>query len=354
MDSIATIFEKIDRNYPDKAIISKAGDIIKDGGLVAFPTETVYGLGANGLNSNAVNKIYAAKGRPSDNPLILHISSKYDIFPLVKNVTPLAEKLISTFWPGPLTLIFEKSSIVPSCITAGMDTVAIRFPTDKIALAVIKQSGVPIAAPSANLSGKPSPTKAIHVKADLYGKIDMILDGGDTEFGVESTVVDVRGEIPIILRPGAITKEMILDLTGDVKIDEAVLKKPNNDLKPMAPGMKYKHYSPKAKIIIVKGNPENVATQISKLSREYIAMGKRVGIMTTEQNRHMYSQNANIFVVGDGENMNTVASNLFKIFREFDSMHMDIVYSESFSDDGIGAAIMNRLEKAAGYNIVEV
>lgn len=353
MLSINTLLKKVDNTNPDINIIKIAADIIKVGGLVAFPTETVYGLGADGLNPNAVKKIYIAKGRPSDNPLILHICDVSQLQPLVGEITSLAYKLIAAFWPGPLTMIFKKSEIIPMCITGGLDTVAIRFPSNNVAKAIIEQAGTPIAAPSANSSGKPSPTRASHVQYDLEGKIDMIVDGGATEFGVESTVVDVTGLFPIILRPGAITQEMIAEIVDSVEIDSAVFK-PNKNLKPKSPGMKYKHYSPKAKIIIVEGNQKNVVDSISNFVDKEVHCNKKVGIMVTEQTKHLYKQSYNIFVVGDNDKPETIAANLFKVLRKFDFLGMDIVYSEGFSQDNIGAAIMNRLEKAAGYNIIKV
>lgn len=349
-----TIFEKVDADNPDIDIIDRASNIIKGGGLVAFPTETVYGLGADGLNPKAIKKIYEAKGRPSDNPLILHISSIDELYTLIKGITPLAKELINAFWPGPLTMIFEKSDIVPKCITGGLDTVAIRFPINKIARAIIKKSKTPIAAPSANSSGKPSPTRASHVKFDLDGKIDMIIDGGACEVGLESTVVDVTGDIPIILRPGAITKEMLQTVVGKVDIDAAIISNTDKNLKPKAPGMKYKHYSPKAKIVIVEGNQNNVIKAINSFAKQSELEGKKVGIMATVQTKDLYNSSYNIFNVGDRNNLAVIASNLFKLFRKFDSLNLDIVYTESFTENNLGAAIMNRLKKAAGYNIINV
>lgn len=348
-----TILEQVDSENPDDYIINRAGNILKNGGLVAFPTETVYGLGADGLNSNAVKKIYLAKGRPSDNPLILHISDINQLDPLVKNIPLLAEKLIKTFWPGPLTMTFEKSYIVPAITTGGLNTVAIRFPTNKIAQKIITAAKTPIAAPSANSSGKPSPTRASHVKLDLDGKIDMIIDGGATEFGLESTVIDITNDIPIILRHGAITKEMLEQAVGIVKVDKAI-DNPNQTLIPKAPGMKYKHYSPKAQIIIIEGNLNSIVENINKFALISKKEGKKVGIMATEQTKQLYDNSIDIFVVGNRDKPTTIASNLFKVFREFDFLDMDIIYAESFSHNNIGAAIMNRLQKAAGYNIIKV
>lgn len=348
-----TIFEKVDCENPDIDIINKASDIIRSGGLVAFPTETVYGLGADGLNPKAIKKIYQAKGRPSDNPLILHISSIEELYSLVRVVTPLAKKLINVFWPGPLTMIFEKSDIVPLPITAGLDTVAIRFPINTVARAIIKKSKTPIAAPSANSSGKPSPTRASHVKFDLDGKIDMIVDGGACKVGLESTVIDVTQNIPTILRPGAVTKEMLEAVVGIVNIDKAILEE-NSNLKPKAPGMKYKHYSPKAKIIIVSGKQEDIVKTINNLAKQSLSEGKKIGIMATTQTKNLYDSFFDVFDVGDRNNLSIIASNLFKMFRKFDFLNIDVVYAESFDENNLGAAIMNRLKKAAGYNIIKV
>lgn len=350
---IKTIFKKVNTENPEADIINMAGDILKRGGLVAFPTETVYGLGADGLNDFAVKKIYKAKGRPSDNPLILHISSITDLNPLVKEITPLAKKLIDSFWPGPLTIIFKKADIIPDSITGGLDTVAIRFPVNKIALKLIEAANRPIAAPSANSSGKPSPTLASHVKDDLNGKIDMIIDGGATQLGLESTVIDITEDIPIILRPGAITKEMIENVIGTINTDKAIDIQ-NEDLKPKAPGMKYKHYSPKAKVIIIDGKIENVVKYINQTIIDQTIDKHKIGIMATTQTKDLYNSNLNVVVVGDRNKPETIAFNLFNTLRFFDTLSVDIIYAESFTKDNIGTAIMNRLQKAAGYNIIKV
>jgi L-threonylcarbamoyladenylate synthase len=353
MCSLTTIFEKVDAKNPNEAVLLAAADIIKAGGLVAFPTETVYGLGADGLNSCAAKKIYQAKGRPSDNPLILHISNVSQLNRLVADITPLAYKLMDKFWPGPLTMIFKRSSIIPDIITGGLDTVAIRLPINCIARKLIEYANTPIAAPSANSSGKPSPTRASHVQYDMDGKIDMIIDGGAADFGLESTVVDVTGDVPIILRPGAITLEMLIEAVGVAKMDPAILSKPSENLKPKAPGMKYKHYSPKAKITIVEGEAVKVADTINNLIATAIKSGKKAGVMATLQTQALY-QSDYVFVAGDRNHPETIAANLFKLLRKFDYLEFDVIYSESFSHSDMGAAIMNRLEKAAGYDIVKV
>ncbi|QSZ27037.1 threonylcarbamoyl-AMP synthase [Aceticella autotrophica] len=344
---------KLDKNNPDIKLIEEAAKVLREGGLVAFPTETVYGLGANSLNEDAVKKIFIAKGRPQDNPLILHIAEFEDLHRYVKEIPYKAVILMKKFWPGPLTMIFEKSDIVPYINTAGTNTVALRMPSNRIAHLLIKHAGVPISAPSANLSGKPSPTEVSHVIHDLNGKVDVIIDGGRCDVGVESTVLDMTEEIPIILRPGSITKEMIEKVIGEVKVDLAVSEESSGDLKAKAPGMKYKHYSPNAEIYIVKGNLENVIKKIQELTEIQLNNGKKVGIMATEQTSPQYCKGY-VIVVGDRNNPETIAKNLFDVLREFDNQGIDIVYSEGFSCDEIGLAVMNRLEKAAGYKEILV
>ena len=233
---------KVDIENPDMNILGEAAEILRNGGLVAFPTETVYGLGANGLDEQACKKIYEAKGRPSDNPLILTIGDISGLYPIVSRVTPNAEKIINAFWPGPITLVLPKAECVPMTVTGGLDTVAVRFPSNKIARELIKAAGIPVAAPSANSSGKPSPTRASHVEFDLNGKIDMIIDGGAADWGLESTILDVSEDRPVLLRPGAVTQEMIEEVVGKIDVDPAVFSKPSGDIVPKAPGMKYKHY----------------------------------------------------------------------------------------------------------------
>lgn len=249
---------RINKNDPEIELIDFAANVIREGGLVAFPTETVYGIGANSFNEEAVKKIFIAKGRPQDNPLIVHIAELEQIYDLVEDVPQKAKTLMKKFWPGPLTLIFKKSEKVPYVNTAGMDTVAIRMPSNPIAHLLIKRAEVPISAPSANVSGKPSPTDASHVIEDLYGKVDVIIDGGKCDVGVESTVLDLTEKVPVILRPGAVTLEMLKEVIGNVEVDPSLLKKPKEDLKPKSPGMKYKHYSPNAEVYIVTGDLEKV------------------------------------------------------------------------------------------------
>lgn len=333
--------------------LTEAAEILRSGGLVAFPTETVYGLGANALDAAASAKIYAAKGRPSDNPLIAHISSMEELPAIVKEIPEAGRKLAEKYWPGPLTLIFPKKDVVPYGTTGGLDTVAVRMPSEKIANRLIRLAGVPIAAPSANTSGRPSPTKAEHVIEDMDGKIDMIIDGGEVGIGVESTIVDVSGKIPTLLRPGAVTMEMLKETLGEVEIDPAILKPMAEGVKPKAPGMKYRHYAPAAEMTLVEGELEQVVKYINDQTKEALASGKRVGIICTEESRGFYPDGI-LEVIGSREQEETVAHNLFAVLRNFDEKKVDCIFSESFSKDRLGQAIMNRLCKAAGYHIVEV
>ena len=332
--------------------VKKAAEIIKRGGLVAFPTETVYGLGANGLDENAVPKIYEAKGRPSDNPLILHISKLDEIEDIVKEIPKYALILAEEFWPGPLTMVFKKSERVPYRTTGGLESVAIRMPSNKIARELIKAAGVPIAAPSANSSGRPSPTKAAHVIYDLDGKIDMVIDGGEVDIGIESTIVDVTGEVPVILRPGFITEKMLSEAIGRVEIDEVVKSlSPDKDLKPKAPGMKYRHYAPRGKMTIYKGSHskvvERINEEISKLE------GKKTGVLATDETKSYYRADI-IISLGSREDGESIAHNLFDALRKFDDDDVEFIYSEGFDENKLGFAIMNRLHKSAGYNIINV
>lgn len=348
-----TIIRKTDNLNIDESVIKEAAGILQQGGLVAFPTETVYGLGANGLSEESCKKIYEAKGRPSDNPLILHIGNIDQLKTIASEITPLAKKIMDAFWPGPLTLIFKKKPCVPDSVTGNLDTVGIRFPSGKIAQALINQANLPIAAPSANSSGKPSPTKASHVEFDLDGKIDMIIDGGRADFGLESTIVDVTGDVAVILRPGAITKEMLENLLGKVEVDPAITNNANEDFVPRAPGMKYKHYSPKAKIMLVKGNEEDVIKKINEMADANMQKGLKVGVLATDKTKDSYKADI-VLSVGKREDDLEIGANLFKVLRKFDFLSADVVYSEVFDETGEGLAIMNRLNKAAGYCYIKV
>lgn len=353
-----TVIVKTNSQNIDMDAIRQAGSIIRQGGLVAFPTETVYGLGADALNADASAKIYAAKGRPSDNPLIAHIADRDMLQPLVREIPAMAVKLMDAFWPGPMTLIFNKSELVPKGTTGGLDTVAVRFPNHPIAQALIKEAGTSIAAPSANLSGKPSPTLGEHVIDDMNGRIDMIIDGGMVGMGLESTIIDVTTTPPMILRPGFITREMIEKVAGDVEYDKAIFAKPEEGLKPKAPGMKYRHYAPSADYTIYRGDAEKVAEKIILLANEKANAGKRTGIITANQHMHLYEgrldEKITIVSLGDLDRPETIANRLFKVLRDFDKIQTEYILGEAFSEDNVGKAIMNRLTKAAGYNIIDV
>ena len=331
----------------------EAAAILKKGGLVAFPTETVYGLGADALNEEAARKIYAAKGRPSDNPLIAHIAKKEDIEPLVREIPEAGKKLMDAFRPGPLTLIFPKSGRVPKGTTGGLDTVAVRMPSDPVARRLIELAGTPVAAPSANTSGRPSPTTAEHVRQDMDGRIEMIVDGGPVGIGVESTIVDVTGEIPMVLRPGAITMEMLKKCVGAVEIDPAILGPVSQDFKPKAPGMKYRHYAPKADLTIVSGETEDVVQAINRMAAERESEGLSVGIICTDETRALYPRGV-VRSMGVRARQETIAHNLYAVLREFDDLNADVIYSESFEGGELSQAIMNRLCKAAGYHMMNV
>ena len=403
-----------DRNHIKDEELGEAAGILRSGGLVAFPTETVYGLGGNALDEDAAGKIYAAKGRPSDNPLIAHVSCMEEVAPLVKEIPEAGRKLMEAFWPGPLTMIFPKSEKVPYGTTGGLDTVAIRMPDDPVANRLIALAGVPVAAPSANTSGRPSPTTADHVWQDMNGRIEMIIDGGPVGIGVESTIVDVSSAVPAVLRPGAITMEMLEAVLGDVSVDPAILGPLSADVRPKAPGMKYKHYAPKADLTLVEpgtgteresgaeqvtgaeqktgaeqvtgaeqkngagqktgaeqktgadrntgADPETgldetqlqaMICKVRELSREKIEAGYKVGVICTDESRGCYTD-GEVRSIGARKSQASVAHNLYALLREFDDLGVDYIFSESFPKDHLGQAIMNRLSKAAGYKIVKV
>ena len=391
-----------ERNHIKDEELKEAAGILRSGGLVAFPTETVYGLGGNALDEDAARKIYAAKGRPSDNPLIAHVSCVEEVAPLVKEIPEAGRKLMEAFWPGPLTMIFPKSEKVPYGTTGGLDTVAIRMPDDPVANRLIALAGVPVAAPSANTSGRPSPTTADHVWQDMNGRIEMIIDGGPVGIGVESTIVDVSSAVPSVLRPGAITMEMLAEVLGEVSVDPAILGPLSADVRPKAPGMKYKHYAPKADLTLVEpgtgteresgaeqvtgaeqktgagqktgaeqktgadrntgADPETgldetqlqaMIRKVRELSREKIEAGYKVGVICTDESRGCYTD-GEVRSIGARKSQASVAHNLYALLREFDDLGVDYIFSESFPKDHLGQAIMNRLSKAAGYKIVKV
>lgn len=332
--------------------IRLAGEILKNGGLVAFPTETVYGLGANALDEEAAAKIYAAKGRPSDNPLIIHIARIEDLEKIAERVPRQALRLAEAFWPGPLTMIFQKKGIVPYGTTGGLDTVAVRMPDHKIAREVILCGGGYIAAPSANTSGRPSPTTAAHVEEDLSGRIDMIIDGGSVKIGLESTIVDLSGETPVILRPGYINQEMLQEVIGSVEMDKGLLAE-DEKIRPKAPGMKYKHYAPKADMVIIEGKPEAVVNKINAQIAEGEKQGKKIGILASDETAARYHGGI-VKSIGSIYDELTISQHLYGILREFDELAVTEIYSEAFETPKMGQAIMNRLIKAAGHQIWEV
>jgi len=348
-----TLVLTVDTQNPEMDKIRKAADFIKRGGLVAFPTETVYGLGADALNAAAVRSLFEAKRRPLDNPPIVHVCDAKDVYRLTKAIPAKAELLMRNFWPGPLTLIFERSSIVPSVTVAGLDTIAVRMPRHDVALALIRESGCPIAAPSANLAGKPSPTLAKHVLEDLDGRIDAVLDAGPTHIGVESTVLDLTVDPPQVLRPGGTSFEALLKLLGRVELNPAVAaNKILSVEKARSPGMKHKHYAPKAEVVVVEGDVEAVVDRVNELVERYKADGKRVGVLATDETFSGYSADV-VKPLGSRRVLADVARNLFRLLREFDAEGVDVIIAEGVSTEGLGLAIMNRLRKAAGYNIVK-
>lgn len=340
---------KIDKDNIDKAAFEIPKDVLKSGGLVAFPTETVYGLGANALDTDAVKNIFKAKGRPSDNPLIVHIWNVSQIDELVLEISESAKLLIDKFWPGPLTLLFKKSEKVPLVTSGGLETVAIRMPDNEIALRLLESVNIPIAAPSANTSGRPSPTNSQHVLEDLNGKVDIIIDGGITGVGLESTVLDLTCETPMILRPGGVTYEDLIKVLGKVEYDPAIETMKEN-VRPKSPGQKYRHYSPLADMEIFSGDIDLVIKEINKKAEEYTKKSLNVGIIATDETIDKYSS-LNIKSVGSRKKLETIATNLFHVLREFDKLDVDVILSEGVEETQIGKAIMNRMKKAAGGNI---
>lgn len=343
----------IDSENPEEELILKAAEVIREGGLVAFPTETVYGLGGNALDPDASARIYEAKGRPSDNPLIVHIAKIEDLGEVAQEIPEKAKKLAENFWPGPLTMIFEKTKKVPYSTTGGLETVAVRMPNHKVALSFIKAAGGFIAAPSANTSGRPSPTMASHVAEDLNGAIDMILDGGSVGIGLESTIVDMTVEPPMILRPGYITQEMLQEVIGTVEMDPGLSRKAERSERPKAPGMRYRHYAPKAELSIVEGEQERVIERINEIAKDYMDSGQRVGVIATEETKDAYHATV-VKSIGSRADERMIARQLYGILREFDELEVDAIYSEAFETPRMGQAIMNRLLKAAGYRVIYV
>ena len=347
-----TRIETVDPQRMDETIMAEAGRLIAEGELVAFPTETVYGLGADALNPEASAKIYAAKGRPSDNPLIVHIADFSDMARVALELPPQAKLLSDAFWPGPLTMIVNKSDAVPKATTGGMDTVAVRMPNHPVALELIRRSGCLIAAPSANTSGRPSPTEAAHVVEDMNGRIAMILDGGPVRIGIESTIIDLTVSPPQILRPGYITREKLSAVLGTVDTDATILRADSGQA-PKAPGMKYRHYAPRGELTIVEGTPEQVREYINREAAADHVAGEKTGIIGTEEMLSGYTADV-VKSVGSRRDEDSIARHLYTILREFDDEGVTKIYSEGFSTDGFGQAIMNRLLKAAGHKVVKL
>lgn len=330
----------------------QAGEIIKGGGLVAFPTETVYGLGGDALNPESARKIYAAKGRPSDNPLIVHICRFQDIYGIVEQLPETAARIADAFWPGPLTMILHRAECVPRETTGGLDTVAVRFPSHPAARKLIEYGGGYIAAPSANASGRPSPTQARYVVEDMDGRIDMIVDGGDVGIGLESTILDLTVDPPRILRPGYITQEMLDEVLGKVEMDPGLME-PDSGQAPKAPGMKYRHYAPKGSLLVVEGPPERVRAYINEQAAKARETGEKTGVLATSELLEQYRADV-VQCVGRRGDEEEIARNLFSALRAFDDQGVTSIYSESFHSQGLGQAIMNRLLKAAGYRTVRL
>ncbi|SFT85304.1 L-threonylcarbamoyladenylate synthase [Selenomonas sp. GACV-9] len=342
---------KIDDVKAQRDELQHAGEILRQGGLVAFPTETVYGLGANGLDGEACARIYDAKGRPSDNPLILHVANRSMVDQVAAKVPALAEKLMAAFCPGPITLILRRRSIVPDRITGGLDTVGIRMPEDDVARAMIKAAGVPIAAPSANISGRPSPTTAEAVAGDMAGRIPLILDGGPCRFGVESTIVDCTGDKAVILRPGAVTREMLTELLGEdhVNLDPALV---GAKVVPKAPGMKYTHYAPKAPLTLIEGMPTRMARAFRREIERLQAQGHTVGVIASHEVLQELSDIVPAELMADyghQQQLPAIAANIYEALRSFDDKPADVLLGEGTTDEGLGLAIMNRLHKASGF-----
>ena len=334
----------------DPESIERAAGLIRSGRLVAFPTETVYGLGANGLDGRAVSRIFEAKGRPADNPLILHVYRLDDVLPLIGGpLTDNARALADAFWPGPLTMVLPKSALVPDAVTAGLDTVAVRMPSHPAALKLIESAGVPVAAPSANRSGRPSPTRAEHVLEDMDGRIDMVLDGGPCKVGLESTVVDMTQELPRILRPGGVTPEMIKAALGAVQVDESAMRPLREGETARSPGMKYRHYAPKGRLTIVRGAADAVAREIAALYDGALGRGEKCAILAASAERYGGRRVRSL-----GETPESVAANLFQALREMDEQGVERLFAEAVNTAGVGLAIMNRMGRAAAFDILDV
>lgn len=344
---------KVELDNIDATVMQEAGNLIAEGELVAFPTETVYGLGGDALHPEAAKKIYAAKGRPSDNPLIVHIAEISDLERVAREVPVQARLLAEAFWPGPLTMVVWKKEEVPYATTGGLETVAVRMPNHPVALELIRKSGKLIAAPSANTSGRPSPTEASHVAEDLSGRVAMILDGGPVGIGIESTIIDLTEKTPMVLRPGYITPEMLSEVLGEeVVIDPGIIAA-DDTTKPKAPGMKYKHYAPKADMLIVEGAENAVIAEINRRTYQAKEAGRKVAVVATEETKDRYEADV-VLCMGKRDDEDSIARHMYKILRECDELEVQEIYSESFQTPRIGQAIMNRLLKAAGHQVIHV
>lgn len=346
---------KVIKVYEDsfcKEELKEAGEIIKNGGLVAFPTETVYGLGGDALKAASSEKIYAAKGRPSDNPLIVHIADWDDIYKITSKVPESAKALADKFWPGPLTMIFEKNDTVPLETTGGLHTVAVRMPSHKVAREFIRAAGGFVAAPSANISGRPSPTLAKYVIEDMEGRIEMIIDGGEIGIGLESTIIDLTCEPPMVLRPGFVTAQMMREVIGEVASDITMMEV-HKDVAPKAPGMKYRHYAPKGELSIVTGEQDQVIVFINEQVKMAKESGKKTGVIATDETKSFYQADV-VKSVGKRSDEDSIAKGLYRVLREFDDDEVEIMFTESFDVGGIGQAIMNRLLKAAGHHVIQL
>ncbi len=331
--------------------IRRAAEIIREGGVVGFPTETVYGLGGDALSGEAAKKIFAAKGRPGDNPLIVHVSAMSEIAPLIDGEIPgAAVKLAEAYWPGPLTMIMKKSQRIPDEVSAGLQTVGIRMPASETARALIREAGRPIAAPSANRSGRPSPTTAQHVMDDMDGRIPMIIDGGASQVGLESTVLDVTGRVPRVLRPGGITPEMIAAVVGEVEIDGTVMRPLKEGERPISPGTKYRHYAPQGELTIVQGDARTVADVISEM---YDGYEKNAAILALPGHESLYGVRR-VYPLGEDGSVESAAAGLFAALRLLDDEKIEHIFSEAVPADGLGLAVMNRLGRAAAFHIVNV
>jgi len=348
-----TLVLEVDSQAPEIEKIRLAADFIRKGGLVAFPTETVYGLGADALNPNAVSDLFRAKKRPLDNPPIVHVGSVRDVYRLARTVTSEVARLMDIFWPGPLTLVVKRSAIVPDVTVAGLDTIAIRMPKHNVALAMLRESHCPIAAPSANLAGKPSPTTAEHVLDDLYGRIDAILDAGPTCIGVESSVLDMTVDPPQILRPGGAPYEDVKKVLGAVTLHPMALAEKKMHIENVrSPGMKHRHYAPNATMILVEGKTSAIMNKVKELAEFHMQKGKKVGVLATDETLKCYRADV-VKSLGSRNDLPAIAKNLFKLLREFDSETVDVIISEGIPAEGLGLAVMNRLRKASGYKIIK-